>query len=321
MMHPEHPQPAKEFGLIVRPESGLAILPGAGTSAMAEMISRSIAHIQTSKALAVPQRRAGEECEFEIAPGVKLVMCWIPPGEFLMGSPEDEEGRPKERLDSEARHRVRITRGFWLAKTQTTQAQWQAVMGSNPSRFKGGDRPVERVSLLDICGDESANGGFLGELNRRSPAGGRFYLPTEAQWEYACRAGTTGAYAGDLDEMGWYWDNSDGQSHPVGQKKPNAWGLYDMHGNVGEWCADWYEGYANGELTDPSGPNTGFTHVFRGGSWWRKGFGCRSAYRNWISPDGRMFFIGFRVAAVPVGSQSAGASLQERGEGRSPGQV
>ena len=177
-MHPENPEPATKSGLIVRPESGLAILPGAGTSAMAEMISRSLAHIQTSKALTVPQRRAGEECEFEIAPGVKMVLCWIPPGEFLMGSPEDEEYRH----DDETQHRVRITRGFWLAKTQTTQAQWQAVMGNNPSHFKGGDRPVERVSWNNICGDESASGGFLGELNRRLPAGGRFHLPTEAQW-------------------------------------------------------------------------------------------------------------------------------------------
>jgi len=268
---------------------------------MAEMINRSIAHIQTSKALAVPQRRAGDECEFEIAPGVKLVMCWIPPGEFLMGSPEDEEGRPKGRLDSEAQHRVRITQGFWLAKTQTTQAQWQAVMGSNPSCFKGGDLPVEQVSWLDICGDESATGGFLGELNRRSPAGGRFHLPTEAQWEYACRAGTTGAYAGDLDEMGWYWDNRDDQTHPVGLKKPNAWGLHDMHGNVVEWCSDWYGDYDMGEMIDPSGPASGAGRVVRGGDLGYCAGYCRVAFRgDYGGPTGSINVIGFRIARSSV---------------------
>jgi len=294
-MNPENPEPGTKAGLIVRPDSGLAILPGAGTSAMAEMINRSIAHIQTSKALAVPQRRAGDECEFEIAPGVKLVMCWIPPGEFLMGSPEDEA----DHHDDETQHRVRITRGFWLAKTQTTQAQWQAVMGSDPSYFKGGDRPVGRVSLLDICGDESASGGFLRELNRRLPAGGRFYLPTEAQWEYACRAGTTGAYAGDLDEMGWYYDNSDGQTHPVGQKKPNAWGLHDMHGNVWEWCSDWYGDYDMGEMINPSGPASGSRRVYRGGDWDDYAGNCRVARRgNGPTISGVCF--GFRIARSSV---------------------
>ena len=295
-MHPEHPKPAKEFGLIVRPESGLPILPGAGTSAMAEMISRSLVQIKAGKALTLPQRRAGEDCEFEIAPGVKMVMCWIPPGEFLMGSPEDEDGR----YNDEAQHHVKITRGFWLAKTQTTQAQWQAVMGSNPSDFKGVDLPVEQVSWLDICGDESASGGFLGELNRRLPAGGRFHLPTEAQWEYACRAGTTGAYAGDLDEMGWYDDNSDGQTHPVGQKKPNAWGLHDMHGNVWEWCADWFGDYDMGEMNDPSGPASGSYRVIRGGLWYSVAYSCRVAFRYGYSPTYGGNRIGFRVARSSV---------------------
>jgi len=287
---------------MIRPESGLAKLPGGQTSAMAEMINRSLAHIQTSKALAVPQRRAGEECEFEIAPGVKMVMCWIPPGEFLMGSPEGEEDRD----DDETQHRVRITQGFWLAKTPTTQAQWQAVMGSNPSHFKGGDRPVECVSWDDICGDESASGGFLGELNRRLPAGGRFHLPTEAQWEYACRAGTTGAYAGDLedmDEMGWFDDNDDngdGQTRPVGQKKPSAWGLHDVHGNVGEWCSDWYEDYDVNDMIDPSGPASGSDRVLRGGLCSNNAFNCRAALRYYGNPTGSNDFNGFRIARSSV---------------------
>jgi formylglycine-generating enzyme required for sulfatase activity len=308
-MNPETPAPSAETGLIIRSGGALVMLPGSGTSAMAEMIGRSLVQIQASKALAAPQRRAGEECEFEIAPGVKLVMCWIPPGEFLMGSPEDEEDRD----DDETQHRVRITRGYWLAKTQTTQAQWEAVMGSNPSCFKGGDLPVETVSWLDICGDESASGGFLAELNKRVPMVGRFHLPTEAQWEYACRAETTGAYAGDLDEMGWYCDNSEDQTRPVGQKKPNAWGIHDMHGNVWEWCVDWFGDYPEGAATDPKGPNTGSLRVYRGGSWLYDGTRCRSASRYWSTPVCRDFDLGFRVAAVPVGSQQAGASMQERG--------
>jgi len=276
----------------------LARLPGGDSPALAEIIARSLLHIQTSKALALRQRSAGEECEFEIAPGVKLVMCWIPPGEFLMGRPADEVGR----RDYEKQHRVRITRGFWLAKTQTSQAQWEALMGSNPSYFKGKDLPVEQVSWKDICGDDSANEGFLGKLNRHLPTGEKFHLPTEAQWEFACRAGTTGTYAGNLDEMGWYDDNSDDRTHPVGKKKPNAWGLHDMHGNVCEWCADWYGVYPESAATDPTGPNIGSGRAYRGGSWNINGGYCRSADRFRYAPNGRSSGVGFRVAAVPGGS-------------------
>ena len=259
---------------------------------MSEIINRSLVQIQTSKALAVPQRRAGEECEFEIAPGVKMVMCWIPPGEFLMGSPEDEEGGN----DDETLHRVRIAWGFWIAKTQTTQAQWRAVMGGNPSRFKGEKMAVEKVSWIDICGDESATGGYLGKLNERLPTRYCFHLPTEAQWEYACRAGTTEAYAGDLDEMGWYDDNSERQTHPVGQKMPNAWGLHDMHGNVWEWCADWYGKYCVGTVTDPTGPDDGLHRVIRGGSRDGDAYDCRAAFRNYYHPGNLGDDLGFRIA-------------------------
>ncbi|MBQ4142723.1 MAG: formylglycine-generating enzyme family protein, partial [Thermoguttaceae bacterium] len=125
-------------------------------------------------------------------------------------------------------------------------------------------------------------------------------LPTEAQWEYACRAGTTGAYAGDLGEMGWY-GSSGGGTHPVGQKKPNAWGLYDMHGNVWEWCQDWYGSYTTSPTSDPTGPNSGSYRVFRGGSWYSGAQFCRSAYRDWSAPDFRYVNLGFRlVLASPV---------------------
>ena len=290
---PELPIHPEENGLVIRPSTGLVSLSDGGSPAMAEIIRRSLAHIQTSKALAVPERRAGEECEFEIAPGVKMVMCWIPPGEFLMGSPEDEEGRK----DDETQHLVKITQGFWLAKTPTTQAQWQAVMGSDPSVFKGEDLPVESVRRRpDICGNESGTDGFLGELNERVPEGGRFHLPTEAQWEYACRAGTTGPYDGDLNEIAWYLGNNDKRTHPVGQKKPNAWGLHDMLGNVSEWCADWYAPYDLNVVTDPTGPADGSYRVFRGGSWSNLASyaRCSDRYFNW--PDYAISNIGFRPA-------------------------
>jgi formylglycine-generating enzyme required for sulfatase activity len=301
-MPSDPPSPTKSNDLIIRPSSGLINLSKSGT-ALSE------------------QRIGGEELEFEIAAGVKLVMCWIPPGEFLMGSPEDEEGR----VEDETQHRVMITQGFWLAKTPTTQAQWKAVMGSNPSdflraiftanstalwkavmgknpsEFRGDTLPVESVSWNDVCGEESGTGGFLGELNRRVPEGVRFRLPTEAQWEYACRAGTTGPYAGRLDEMGWYNANSGGRTHPVGQKKPNAWGLHDMHGNVWECCADWRLDYDLHSLTDPTGPADGFysrARVIRGGCWLDGPAAARSANREEYLPHVPQWsYFGFRLAA------------------------
>ena len=293
-MPPEPPKPPEESGLIIPPGSGLALLANGDPQVLSEIISRSLAHIQTSKALAVAERRAGEECELEIAPGVKMAMCWIPPGEFIMGSPADEEGR----RDDEAQHRVRITQGFWLAKTPTTQAQWRTVMGNNPYCFNAGeDIAVVSVSWEDICGNESGTGGFLGELNKHEPTGGRFHLPSEAQWEYACRAGTSGPYAGDLDEMGWHHMTSDFRRHPVGQKKANAWGLHDMHGNVWEWCADRYGAYDENGVTDPRGAVTGSHRVIRSSVWDGSEDDARSARRFHDLPSFTSDYgIGFRVA-------------------------
>jgi formylglycine-generating enzyme required for sulfatase activity len=295
-MPPETPKPPKETGLIIPPGSGLALLPNEDPPVLSEIINRSLAHIQTRKSLSVTERRAREEWEFEIAPGVKMVMCWIPPGEFLMGSPEDEE----ERDYDETQHRVKITQGFWLAKTPTTQAQWQAVMGNNPSRFQGEDLPVESVSWDDICGNESGTGGFLGALNELIPMGGRFHLPTEAQWEYACRAGTTEPYYGDLDEIAWYDDNSDDKTHAVGQKKPNEWGLHDMLGNVWEWCSDWFGDYDMLAVTDPAGPASGSHRVYRGGFWRSYAGNCRVAARYYRDPGLSAYDVGFRPARSSV---------------------
>ena len=185
-----------------------------------------------------------------------------------------------------------------------TQEQWEAVMGSNPSKFKSPKNPVEQVSWED-CQK------FLDKLNAMSgTGGGKFQLPTEAQWEYACRAGSTTKYCfGDdekeLGEYAWYMMNSDGKAHPVGEKKPNGWGLYDMHGNVWEWCQDWYwsKYYKVSPVDDPPGlatPSfaTSIDRVYRGGSWYDPAEYCRSAFRHYFIPGYRCSFVGLRVSRV-----------------------
>jgi len=218
--------------------------------------------------------------------GVSFKMVRIPAGEFMMGSPSNEPGRDS---DEGPQHRVRISRDFWLGQTEVTQGLWKAVMGSNPSYFKncGDDCPVEQVSWND-CQE------FIRKLNGMV-SGGNFRLPTEAEWEYACRAGTTGPYAGDLDATGWYDKNSGSRTQRVGQKKPNAWGIYDMHGNVWEWCQDWKAEYPSGSVTDPTGPSSGSYRVYRGGSWYDNAVFCRSANRNGYAPVARDFHLGFRL--------------------------
>jgi formylglycine-generating enzyme required for sulfatase activity len=315
-------QSAEEAGLQIASNSSIALLPEGAAPALEEMVSRSLAHIRANPASGLSQSgcelvvgfRAGDEREFEIAPGVKIVMCWIPPGEFLMGSPEDEEGR----FDDEIQHRVKITRGFWLAKTQTTQAQWWAVMGNNPSPFEGDDLPVEMVSWNDICGDASRTGGFLGKLNQSGSTDGRFDLPTEAQWEYACRAGTTGPYAGDLDEMAWYDKNSGKTTHPVGLKKANSWGLHDLHGNVWEWCLDWFGGYNAEASEDPAGPFLGRARVIKGGCSGIIAYGCRAAVRSGTSPSESHYAIGFRIARSSLSQQGLTMTSSGHTETRKP---
>ena len=206
-----------------------------------------------------------------------------------MGSPEVETGHNED----ETQHRVTISAGFWLAKTETTQAQWRAVMSNNPSHFKGDDLPVESVSWNDITG-------FIEKANLSGSNGGRFVLPTEAQWEYACRAGSSDAYAGDLDQMAWYKGNSGAKTHPVAGKKANAWGLHDMLGNAWEWCADWYGPYPTGAVTDPAGAASGSRRVIRGGSWYYDASLCRVAARYYGDPFLSGDDIGFRIARRSV---------------------
>ncbi|MGO8690431.1 MAG: formylglycine-generating enzyme family protein [Thermoguttaceae bacterium] len=208
--------------------------------------------------------------------GVKLELVLIPAGEFLMGSPDSDNDAGN---DEKPQHRVRITKPFYLGKYLVTQEQWQAVMGNKRSNSKGPRNLVEQTSW-DDCQK------FMEKLNEKV-GGGTFSLPTEAQWEYACRAGSTTRYffGDDESQLGryaWYAENSGGKTHPVGGKKPNAWGLYDMHGNVWQWCADWYNAgyYKESPVDDPTGPTTGSGRVNRGGSWNYTARYCRSAYRN-----------------------------------------
>ncbi len=280
-------------------------------SAKLEGLSKSKVDRRLSqiREIAVPATR--KEFSIDLG-GVKMEFVLIPAGEFMMGSSESErqlvlqqaKARKNkgtiERIPTEGpQHRVKISKPFYLGKYEVTQAQWQAVMGNNPSQFNAPMHPVEKVSWDDTRS-------FLAKLNavfRRK--GIQFGLPTEAQWEYACRAGTTTAFSfGDnaalLSRYGWFKDNSGEKTHPVGQKKPNAWGLYDMHGNVWEWCADWYgaDYYRQSPPADPTGPPAGSNRVDRGGG--RDGGGCRSAYRGRCTPGFRRSNLGFRVALVPV---------------------
>ena len=235
------------------------------------------------------------ERSFEIAPGLAMAIVWIPPGEFLMGSPATEEGRDDV---AEPQPHVRISRGFWLGKYEVMQSEWEAVMGSNPSYFQSIQNPVESVSW-DDCQE------FLRRL------GGGYRLPTEAEWEYACRAGTTTAFhfGGTISPDQANYDGNypygNGQKGvyqaktiSVGTLPGNAWGLHDMHGNVWEWCHDWYASDYDGPspAVDPEGPAMGSLRVVRGGSWFSEAKSCRSAIRNWFSPQHRSYYLGFRVA-------------------------
>jgi formylglycine-generating enzyme required for sulfatase activity len=232
--------------------------------------------------------------------GMKLTL--VPPGEFLMGSPNSEQ----DRSDGELQHRVRMTKPFYLGVYEVTQWEYERVMGASPSHFKesGNSAPVEMVSwdeAQEFCRKLSA-------LPAEQAAGWVYRLPTEAEWEYACRAGSTSRFCfGDsddgLDAYAWFGNNSDSKTHPVGLKKPNAWGLYDMHGNVWEWCADWYDSgyYVASPSSDPQGPSSGSDRVSRGGGWLYRPGDCRSSYRDGFSPGIRSFDLGFRVARSPSG--------------------
>ncbi len=228
----------------------------------------------------------------------------IPAGEFLMGSRNGND-------DEQPVHRVRISRSFEMGKFEVTQTQWESVMASNrnahegprtktvahgdavaasdPSHFKGPTLPVENVSWDDVQQ-------FLGALNALDKKH-LYRLPTEAEWEYACKAGNMGENAERLNAVAWYRDSSGGKTQPVGQKEPNAWGLYDMHGNVWEWVQDWYAAgyYKNNPVTDPQGSGPASYRVYRGGSWHSSTTDCHSAFRSFDLPINRSYAVGFRL--------------------------
>jgi len=217
------------------------------------------------------------------ASGIKFAS--IPAGEFEMGSPAGEKGREPE----EAQHRVKISKPFRMSSTEITQSQWRAILGQRRSSFEGDDMPVEELTWQDAVA-------FCAKLSGIEKKKCR--LPTEAEWEYACRAGSAGRFSGGeaLTEVGWYDDNAAEKPHAVAQKKPNAWGLYDMHGNVAEWCSDFYEAPCAAKTTaDPAGPPQGASRVVRGGSWSSFERGCRCASRGSANPAHQMKNVGFRV--------------------------
>ncbi|MFN6300953.1 MAG: formylglycine-generating enzyme family protein [Planctomycetota bacterium] len=236
----------------------------------------------------------------EITNSIGMKLMLIPKGKFMMGSPESEQGRN----ENENQHEVTISKDYYLGVYEVTQAQYEKVIGKNPSHFQGAevgnenaDLPVEMVSwddAVEFCKK-------LSELPDEKKAGRVYRLPTEAEWEYACRVGSKTAYSFDdeeglLPEYGWFSRNSSRRTHTVGLLEPNVWGLHDMHGHVWEWCSDWYEEYPEGAVSDPVGAKEGSSRVYRGGSWLNSAANCRSANRRRNDPSDRSNGIGFRVA-------------------------
>ena len=240
--------------------------------------------------------------------GIKFML--IPKGKFLMGSPKTDKDR---NWVAESQHEVTISQNFQMGATEITQAQWQKVMGNTPSFFGGDELPVENISWEESV----AFCNRLSEMPEEKKAGRKYRLPTEAEWEYACRAGTATPFhfGSELNGSqancngnypypkieGWFGTKNKGpylqKSSPIGKYRANAWGLYDMHGNVWEWCSDyWHDDYPSGSVTDPIGPATGSARVIRGGGWDCFAMQCRSARRSWDHPSNRNRAVGFRLA-------------------------
>ncbi len=244
-------------------------------------------HVATTPQNALQKQQAwaqklGVDIVFTSPSGIEFIL--IPAGSFTRGSKEWSDATP---------HQVTLSKPFYLGKYQITQAQWKVVMGNTPSIFRGDTRPVEQVSWKD-CQE------FIQKLNAKERTN-KYRLPTEAEWEYACRAGTTTKFSfGDdeskLSQYGWFDNNSGGETHPVGQKKPSIWSLYDMHGNVWEWCQDWHGAYPKNAVTDPSGPGSGSDRVDRGGGWGGTAGYCSASNRDRSPPGLRFYSLGFRLA-------------------------
>jgi formylglycine-generating enzyme len=230
----------------------------------------------------------------ETASNLYLEMIAVKGGTFTMGC-TSEQGSDCCDSDEIPAHQVTVS-DYYIGKYEVTQRQWRAVMGNNPSRFSGCDNcPVEQVSWNDVQE-------FIRKLNQLT--GKNYRLPTEAQWEFAARGGASGSptkYAGSntIGDVAWYDGNSGSKTHPVGQKRPNELGIYDMSGNVWEWCNDWYGSYTSGTKSHPSDSASGSRRVRRGGSWDRNARYCRVSFRSLSTPDNRFNYLGFRLVLVP----------------------
>jgi formylglycine-generating enzyme required for sulfatase activity len=257
----------------------------------AEQTPVATAEVKPAAKPEAPEASRSQTVPNELTNSIGMKFRLIQPGTFMMGSPV---------------HQVTLTKQYSMGIYPVTQSEYARIMGSNPSRFKGDRHPVEQVSWEDATE-------FIQKLNGlpEERAAGRVYrLPTESEWEYACRAGSSTAYCfgedeARLGEYAWYGKNSGNKTHPVGQKKPNAWGLYDMHGNVWECCSDWFGEYPSGAVTDPTGASTGSSRVRRGGGWNFGAANCRSASRYWYDPSIRDDERGFRLALSSLGTSPA----------------
>jgi formylglycine-generating enzyme required for sulfatase activity len=297
-------------GISVDPTSGPTTLPS-GQPSVGGQPPKAVAPFDSATARRRQEQWAAHlrvPLEVTNSTGMRLVL--IPPGEFMMGPAVGDSGAFS---DEQPQHKVRITSPYYLGATEVTREQYERVTGKKPSRFLGDLRlPVEQVSWEDAVD-------FCHKLSAKE--GDTYRLPTEAEWEYACRAGTTtpwncGAAEFELAAHAWYQENSDGQTHPAGLKKPNAWGLHDMHGSVSEWCLDWYDAgyYLASPTEDPAGPAAGSDRVSRGGSWLSVRWACRSASRSRHAPTTPDHYRGFRVARTiplqrePVAGPAPGGS-------------
>ena len=247
----------------------------------------------------------GVEPEKSFTNSIGMKFVYIESGSFMKGSgltPSELEsqfgGKAKWYTDERPQHQVILTRSFYIQITEVTQGQWSKIMGINPSIFRscGETCPVEKVSWYDARE-------FIKKLNEKEQTD-KYRLPTESEWEYACRANNTAAFCfgkdkKELEDYAWHHPNSWDRTHRVGQKKPNAWGIYDMHGNVWEWCEDWYGDYPSQSVTDPKGPSSGSQRVSRGGSWRSVSRFCRSAYRYGVDPAYRRPSGGLRLVRDP----------------------
>jgi formylglycine-generating enzyme required for sulfatase activity len=252
--------------------------------------SKQSAEFRSENGVFLRRVGANERLAFRI-PSLDLDMVFVNPGTFTLG---DNDGEDDEAPETPAV----ISKGFWLGKYEVTQEEWRSIMNLRPSHYKGDLRPVEFISWT------SANE-FCQRLTQRERMAGRiprgyvYRLPTEAEWEYACRVGQEGEPAGVTPETGWFAANAKEMTHPVGTKAPNRLGLFDMFGNVAEWCGDWFAKYPGHTVTDYDGPGSGDFRVARGGCAFDIAYGCRPAYRTGAEPAVRSAGIGMRLALAP----------------------